>query len=70
MAYSKSEKMAIYGYVAVIKKSKNAQLRKVWCLGCFYENHTKILKISTIFFPVLNIYTLNMKNKVTRYISN
>ena len=46
MAYSESKKMAIYGYVAVIKSIQNCIVKKVSCLGCFYKNHIKVSKIS------------------------
>ena len=54
MAYSEFKKVAIYGYVAVIKSIQNCIVKKVSCLGCFYENHIKVSKISQ-YIPIVLI---------------
>ena len=55
MAYSEFKKVAIYGYVAVIKSIQNCIVKKVSCLGCFYENHIKVSKISQ-YIPIVLIW--------------
>ena len=62
MAYSEFKKVAIYGYVAVIKSIQNCIVKKVSCLGCFYKNHIKVSKISQN-IPIVLIWVKKMVKK-------